>query len=200
MESGTQVDVRALCGVAAVLLSGTAAVLVLVILIGGSENVASKALSFAFTFALFTLPAAAGVYLARERPALLWLGGLTTIAAIVAFVAVVAALWHGSLFEGGGDWKTAGVFTLVSMGTGQAALILSLARAGDSQLATTLRWVGVIPLAILTIVGAEDISSRHGEGAGARTYGILGVLYVLGMVLPPLVGRATRDEYEDPLG
>jgi hypothetical protein len=51
--------------------------------------------------------------------------------------------------------------------------------------------VALIPIAALTIIGAEDISHR---GPGASTYGILGVLYVLGVALPPLVERATRIE------
>ena len=111
---------------AAMALCAVAGILILAIL-GGSEDVASKAFSFAFVLALFTLPAAAGAYLAWVRPGLLWLGALTAVAALAAFVAVIAAVWHGNIFEGGGgDWKTAGVLTLISIGTGQAALILSL--------------------------------------------------------------------------
>jgi hypothetical protein len=177
---------------AAVVLCGVAAVLVLAILIGGSKQVESKSFSFALVLALFTLPAAAGAYLARERPGLLVLGALTTVAALAAFVAVIAAIWHGNIFEGnGGDWKTAGVLTLISIGSGQAALILALARPDDSPLADRLRWAGLLPIAALTIIGAEDIS-HAGAGASGKTYSILGVLYVLGMVLPPLVERATR--------
>ena len=53
---------------AAVVLCGAAAVLILAILIGDSRDLAWKSITFAFVFALFTLPAAAGVYLARRRP------------------------------------------------------------------------------------------------------------------------------------
>lgn len=195
MAEGSEIDLRGLCAVAAVGLCLAAAVLILVIL-GGSKDVAEKAFSFAFVLALFTLPAAAGAYLAWARPALLWLGALTALAALAAFIAVVSAIWHGNIFEGGGDWKTAGVLTLISMGTGQAALILSLAREDDSPPAAALRWVALIPIAALTIVGAEDLSSRSGEGASAKTYGALAVLFVLSIALPPLAARATRAENE----
>src|SRR5262245_13857648 len=131
MTGRTELDVRGLCTMAAFVLCGAAAVLILAILIGGSNDLASKALSFAFFFALFTLPAAAGAYLARERPGLLWIGALTAIAAIAAFIAVIAAIWHGSILEGNGNgWKTAVVLTLISIGSGQASLILALGGPG----------------------------------------------------------------------
>ena len=182
---------------AAMALCAVAGILILAIL-GGSEDVASKSLSFAFVLALFTLPAAAGAYLAWVRPGLLWLGALTAVAALAAFVAVIAAVWHGNIFEGGGgDWKTAGVLTLISIGSGQGALILSLARLDDSPPAAALRWAALIPIAALTIIGAEDITSPSGDGASAKVYGALGVLYVLSIALPPLVARATQED--DPL-
>ncbi len=191
MTAGTEIDVRGVCRAAAVVLCGAAAVLILAILFGGSEQLESKSFTFAFVFALFTLPAAAGVYLALRRPGLAVLGALTTIAAVAAFVATIAALWHGNVLEGGGDFKTAAVLTLISIGSGQGALILALGRRDDSPRVAWLRWAGLVPIAALTILGAEDVS-RHGAAASAKTYSVLGVLYVLGVVLPPLVERATR--------
>lgn len=195
MRDGTELDVKGLCTIAAVVLCGAAMVLILVILIGGSNDVASKAFSFAFFFALFTLPAAAGAYLARERPGLRWLGALTAIAALAAFAAVVAAAWQDNFFEGGGDWETAAVLTLISIGSGQGSLILGLGEPDDSPLVNGLRWAGLIPIAVLTILGAEDVSQR---GPSVRTYAIFGILYVLAIVLPPLVARATRIEDGPP--
>jgi hypothetical protein len=198
MRGGTELNVRGLCTSAAVVLGGAAAVLILVILIGDSKDVAAKSFSFALFFALFTLPAAVGVYLVRERSGLLlWIGVLTTVAAIVAFVAVIAAAWQGNIFEGGGDWKTAGVWTLISIGSGQGSLILALGRSDDIPLVNALRWAGLIPIAVLTIIGAEDISN-HGPAASWKIYSVFAVLYVLGIVLPPLVERATRIEDEPP--
>jgi hypothetical protein len=182
---------------AAIALCAFAGILILAIL-GGSDDVASKAASFAFILALFTLPAAAGANLAWMRPGLLWFGALTSLAAIAAFVAVIGAVWQGNVFESGADWKTPAVLTLISIGTGQAALILSLARLDDSPAAAMLRWVSLIPIAALTIIGAEDITSRHGEGPGAKVYGALGILYVLSIALPPLVARATQMDDEMP--
>jgi hypothetical protein len=195
MTGGTEFDIRGLCMAAAVVLCGAAAVLILAILIGDSRELASKSFTFAFVLALFTLPAAVGIYLARRRPRLLLLGALTTIAAVAAFVATIAAIWPGNVLEGeGGDLKTAAVLTLISIGSGQGSLILSLGRPDERPRMAGLRWVALIPIAALTIIGAEDI---HHRGPGARTYGVLGVLYVLAIVLPPLVARATRDENED---
>jgi hypothetical protein len=190
-------DLRGLSAMAAMVLCVVAGILILAIL-GGSKDVAAKSASFALVLALFSLPAAAGVYLGWVRPGLVWLGALTTVAAVAAFVAVIAAAWHGNIFEGGGDWKTAWVLTLISIGTGQGALILSLARLDDSPAAAALRWVALIPIAALTIIGAEDISSP-GEGATAKTYGALGILYVLSIALPPLVALATREDEETPV-
>jgi hypothetical protein len=180
---------------AAVVLCGAAAVLIVVILIGDSRDVAEKAFSFAFVFALFTLPAAMGVYLARKRPGLLLIGALTTIAAVAAFIAIIAAAWQGNIFEGGGDWKTAAVLTLISIGSGQGSLILALGSPEDSPLVNGLRWAGLVPIAALTILGAEDVSN-HGPATSGKTYSIIGILYVLAIVLPPLVERATRNEDE----
>jgi hypothetical protein len=195
MGRGTTLDVRGLCTLAALVLCGAAAVLILVILSGGSSDVASKSLSFAFFFALFTLPAAAGAYLARERPGLLWIGALTALGAIAAFIAVISAIWQGNIFESGADFKTPAVLTLISVALGQVSLILGLGRPDDSPLVSKLRWAGLIPIAALTIIGSEDISN-HGPAASAKTYGVLGVLYVLAIALPPLVERATRIEEE----
>jgi hypothetical protein len=196
MRDGTELDVRSLCAIAAALLCGVAVALILVILIGGSNNVASKSLLVAFFFALFTLPAAAGVYLARERPGLLWIGALTAVAAVAALIAVLVALWPGNIFESdSGSLETAAALTLVSIGSGQASLILGLGQPNDSRLVNGLRWAGLIPIAALTILGVEDISS-HGPSASAKTYSVLGILYILAIVLPPLVARATRIEGE----
>ena len=176
--------------VAAAALCGVAAVLILAILFGDSKELASKSFTFAFVFALFTLPAAAGVYLALRRPGLMLLGALTTIAAVAALIAILAAIWPGNILEGeGGDLKTAAVLTLISIGSGQGSLILALGRPDDSPPVAVLRWTALIPIAALTIIGAEDVSHR---GPGGNTYPILGVLYVLGVLLPPLVERATR--------
>jgi hypothetical protein len=193
VTGGREIDVKGLCTMAVVVLCGVAAILVVVILIGGSNDVESKSFSFAFVFALYTLPAAAGVYLARTRPGLRLLGALTTLAALAAFVAIIAALWHGNdVLEGnGGDWKTAAILTLISIGSGQGSLILALGRPDDTQLVAGLRWAGLLPIAALTIIGAEDVTHR---GPSVKTYAILGILYVLGVVLPPLVERATRPE------
>jgi hypothetical protein len=87
--------------------------------------------------------------------------------------------------------KTAAVLTLISIGSGQGSLILALGRPDERPRVAGLRWVALIPIAALTILGAEDI---HHRGPGTSTYGVLGVLYVLGIVLPPLVERATRTE------
>ena len=54
--------------------------------------------------------------------------------------------------------------------------------------------MGLFPIAALTIIGAEDITSRHGEGASVKVYGALGILYVLSIALPPLVARATQED------
>jgi hypothetical protein len=192
MTGSAERQIRDLCRATAVLLCAAAAILIVEILIGGSRELESKSFTFAFVFALFTLPAAAGVYLALRRPGLVLLGALTTIAAVAAFVAMIAAIWPGNVFEGeGGDLKTAAVLTLISIGSGQGSLILALGRPDDSLPVAALRWVALIPIAALTIIGAEDISHR---GPGGGTYSVLGVLYVLGVVLPPLVARATRTE------
>jgi hypothetical protein len=193
MTTGTEIDVRGICRAAAVVLGGAGAILVLAILVGSSRQLESKSFSFALVFALFTLPAATGVYLALRRPGLALLGALTTIAAMAAFVATIAAIWHGNLLDGGGDWKTAAVLTLVSIGSGQGSLILALGRPDDSPRVAGLRWVALVPIAALTILGAEDVS-RHGAAASAKAYSVFGVLYILGVVLPPLVARATRIE------
>jgi hypothetical protein len=195
MTGGREIDVKGLCAMAAVVLCGAAAILVLVILVGGSKDVESKSFAVAIAFALFTLPGAAGIYLAQRRPGLLLLGALTTFAAAAAFISVIFAIWHGIGSEGPSDWRTAGVLTLISIGTGQASLILSLGRPDDSPQVAWLRWAGLLPIAVLTVLAAEDIS-HSGPDTGGRTYAVLGILYVLGVVLPPLVERATRPEGE----
>lgn len=196
MAGRTELDVRSLCAIAAALLCGAAVVLILVILIGDSSNVAAKSLLVAFFFALFTLPAAAGIYLARERPGLLWIGVLTAVAALAAFIAVLVALWPGNIFESGSDnLKTASALTLVSIGSGQASLILGLGQPNDSPLGNGLRWAGLIPIAVLTVLSVSEIFDS-GLGASAKVYSVFGILYVLAIVLPPLVARATRTEDE----
>jgi hypothetical protein len=192
MTDGREIDVQGLCTMAAVVLCGAAVVLVLVILAGSSKDVESKSFAVTLAFALFTLPAAAGVYLAQRRPGLLLFGALTTIAATAAFVSIVAAIWNGIGIEGPDGWKTAGVLTLVSIGSGQASLILSLARPDDSPQVAWLRWAALIPIAMLTVLAAEDLS-HSGQDTSGRTYSVLGILYVLGVLLPPLVSRASRE-------
>jgi uncharacterized membrane protein YidH (DUF202 family) len=65
---------------------------------------------------------ALGGYLAWYRTEISLIGGLTTLAAVAAFIAVLARVLSTGVF---GDWTTAGCLTMVSIGSAQVSLRLS---------------------------------------------------------------------------
>ncbi len=193
MGDGSDQQLRQACLLAAGVICVVGLVLLAWVLGGDARSWShTKPLLVAIVFALFSLPAMAGVYLAREWPRLALVGIATTLLAIAAFVSVVAAYWPGGVLVGGDDgWKIAGILTLLSIGSGQVSLLFGLARDDDSDVVRLVRLVVVVPIALLVGLAISEISSP-GPDVSAKVFESLALLYLVGMAVVPLLQRGTR--------
>ena len=159
-------------------LSIGALVLVLLIL-GGSEGAQEKVGWATFTFVVFSLNSLPGFLLIQRRPELT-LFGATALALSVAtyFVLLVNFFAHGWL-----DLRTSvGILLLITIITGQASMLLAFGRDYDSPLVKAVLTGSLALLALLAVLG---IFSLTGTEIGNKVSGTLSVLYLLSALLPP---------------
>src|SRR5689334_21001623 len=153
---------------------------------------AGKLIYATFVLTLFSLVSLAGVWLSVRRPALAWLGYLTVVTGLAAFALIVRKIWNGdSLFDTG--WELSSSATLVALGLGQVSLLLGWVRqSGPIRLIALAASAAIAALATLGVVATafDDFE------VSARVYGVLAIVYLLGIALLPLVVLGTRKETE----
>lgn len=177
-----------------VLLVG-AALVAMALIVGDHDasagnSVGSRVLQTAVCFALFVLPAWAGVNLVQRRPQLLVVGALTVIVAIAAGVAIPVTLWSEDIFGGGDSWQTVGILIVISIAAGQASLLLAYASDADSEAVIGVRWMTLAAIAVLAGLTIDEISSP-GSDVGVKPLALAALLYLLGSALVPLLKRTT---------
>jgi hypothetical protein len=114
---------------------------------------------------------------------------LTAAVSLLAFLAVMSALWiHG--FEGdGGEWRIAGIGLVLALAGGHASQLLSTARPEDAEEVRLVRGATIVPLGMLAVVAVAELASR-GQRIGPKPIAILIVLYLLGALLVPVLRGA----------
>ena len=88
--------------------------------------------------------------------------------------------------------KTAGILTLLSIGSGQVSLLFGLARgADDSDAVRIVRFAVVVPIVLLVGLAVSEIASP-GSDISIRAFEVVALLYLVGIAVLPLLQRATR--------
>lgn len=173
------------------LLCGIAIVGIGAVVSGPEEDTAVGRVVFAAAaLTVFSLIGMAGVLLAVRRPSLNWFGYLTVVLALVAFGLVTWKLWDGFFFFGN-DWELPIAVTVAALACGQVSLLLAWARDNGP-----VAWVAlgagsmIVAIAALTVltIAFDDVD------VDGRVYGVLAILYLLGIGLLPLLTLSGGDQ------
>ena len=180
-ESLARIPVALLCA---------AAVVAMILVLGGSDNDGAKALYVAISLALFSLTGAAGLRLAMRGPEVsTYLFGYLTIAiSAIAFGETVSAFWSADwLF--GGSGRTAAQVTLATIAAANVSLLLSTERLEDGNGVHAARVGGVLSIVVLTVLAIVE-TSKPGHDVGIKPMALFAILYVLCATLIPLLRHA----------
>jgi hypothetical protein len=161
------------------------AAILIVLILGGSDDVQAKVGEASLLFLLFSINSLAGFLLIKRRPELTLLGAATIGLSIATYVVILDSIFsHGLISTGetGSSGSAVWLLFVITILTSQASMLLSFRRDEDSPLVNLALSVGLIALALLT---ALTILAAAGTGVGTKVYAILAVLYLLGALLPP---------------
>jgi hypothetical protein len=176
------------------MLCAIAAIGIALVITNSNENdAAGKVVPAAVVLTVFSLAAMAGIVLAVRRPAIAWFGYATTALAVLAFALLTRKIWDTGLFLGGEDWKLPGVGTIVALACGQISLLLAWARDGAAA-----RWIALgaaLAITAIAVLGVLTIAIDDVE-VGARVYGVLAIVYLLGIALLPLLTLTEQGDAE----
>ena len=170
------------------------AAILIVLILGGSEDVQAKVGEASLLFLLFSINSLGGFLLIERRPELNLLGAATIGLSVAAyFVALDSIFSHGliSTSETGSSSDAVWLLLVITLLTSQASMLLAFRRDEDSPLVNLALSVGLIALALLT---ALAILAAAGTNVGSKVYAVLAVLYLLGALLPPCLRWAEVEE------
>ena len=187
--------------IAGLCLAAAAAILALAT--GEFDDTPWRVIVTSVGFSFFSALGGSGEALRREAHD--WravLGGLTTAAAVLAFVLLVGATWIDDDDET--LLRAFGLCGLTSLCGSHASLVLRARRRDDSPLVTFLVWTSIVTATFETLVGdiaivgaVDDVSDDF-----VRLLAAVLVVTVLSSVLPPLqrrlAGEAPRAHPSDP--
>ncbi len=170
-----RIAIWALCIGAAVLI---------VLILGGSEDAQAKVGEATLLFVLFSLNSLSGFLLIERRPELTVLGALSIGLSVAAYFVILDSLFaHGLLRTGGGS-HSIWLLVVIALIISQASMLLAFRRDEDSPLINAVLAGSLIALALLVVLTIIAIS---GTGIGTKVYATLAVLYLLGALLPPFL-------------
>jgi hypothetical protein len=174
-------------------LSLGAAVLIVLILghSATNEDVNSKVFAGIILFVLFSLCALAGLRLIERRPHLTVFGGMTIGLSVAAYLVALDAFFSDGPFSTGHVSVLA--LAIVALTAGQVSMLLSFRRDDDTPLVDAVVLGSIAALALLVILVIVEISSS-GTDIGRKTFAVLSVLYLFGVLLPPCLRWAETEE------
>src|SRR5690242_19972711 len=155
------------------------AVVLILLILGGSEGTQEKVGWAAFLFVIFSLNSLPGVLLIQRRPELTLLGATTISLSIAAYFVLLVNFFSHDWFE---VHTSVGILLLLTVLTGQASMLLAFGRDYDSPL---VKAILAGSLVVLTVVAVLGIFSFTGTHIGDKVSGTLLVLYLLSALLPP---------------
>jgi hypothetical protein len=165
-------------------LSLGAAILIILILGHSStnEDVNSKVFAGVILFVLFSLSALAGLRLIERQPQLTAFGGMTIGLSVAAYLVALDSFFSDGPFSTGHVSVLA--LAIVALTAGQASMLLSFRRDDDTPVVDAVVLGSIVALALLVILVIVEISSP-GTDIGRKTFAVVSVLYLLGVLLPP---------------
>lgn len=184
---------RLVAFVVAGILCGIAVIGIVAVMSDAEDGALTAKLVYAtVALTVFSLVGLAGVLLSVRRPGLAWLGYLTVIAGLAAFALIARKIWNrDGFFETG--WEVSSSATLVALGFGQVSLLLGWVRQSGP-----IRWIALAASAAIAALATLGVLATAIDefDVGTRVYGILAIVYLLGIALLPLVMLGGRKETE----
>lgn len=184
---------RLVAFVAAGILCGIAVIGIVAVMSDAEDGALTAKLIYATAvLTVFSLVGLAGVSLSVRRPELAWLGYLTVVAGLAAFALIGRKIWNGDGFFDTG-WEVASSATLVALGFGQVSLLLGWVRQNGP-----IRWIALAASAAIAALATLGVLATAIDDfdVGTRLYGVLAIVYLLGIALLPLVMLGGRKEPE----
>jgi hypothetical protein len=170
------------------------AVLLIALILGGSDDVQAKVGEASLLFVLFSINSLSGFLLIERRPELTLLGAATIGLSISAYFVILDSIFsHGLISTGetGSSSDAVWLLLVITLLTSQASMLLAFRRDEDSPLVSLALSVGLIALALLI---ALTILAAAGTNVGSKVSAVLAVLYLLGALLPPCLRWAGVEE------
>jgi peptidoglycan/LPS O-acetylase OafA/YrhL len=164
------------------------AVIVIALILGGSESLQGKVGEAALLFVLFSLNSLSGLFLIERRPELTLLGAAAIGFSVAAYFVVLDTFFSNNFFPG---QNSVWILVAIAFVLGQASMLLAFRRDEDSPLINAVLAGTLIVLALLIVLTIVSIS---GTDIGPKMYAILAVLYLLGALLPPCLRWAETEE------
>ena len=155
------------------------AVVLIALILGGSEDAQGKVSEATLLFVLFSLNSIPGFLLIERRPELTSFGALAIGLSVAAYFVVLDSFFSHGPFPGG---KSVWILVIIAFVVGQASMLLAFRRDEDSPLVNAVLTGSLIVLALLVVLSIVTIS---GTEIGPKVYAALAVLYLLGALLPP---------------
>jgi MFS family permease len=172
------------------------ALLAIVAIAGGDFNdTDGRILGTLLSIVIYSSTSFAHVPLIERRPNLSLLAFAGVGASAIGFLVTLGAIWSDSNDEG--TWRAAGVLFVIALALANVAVLISRRRASDGPAVTAVFGMTIAGIAVLTMMLISELSEHGSEDdAFYRVLGIFAVLWVLGMVLLPILRKATRQVEE----
>jgi hypothetical protein len=184
--SGGEDRAVALARIAVAVLCLAAAVLIVLILGSSSDDLSGKAIMALLLFAPFSLCALAGFLLVERQPDLAALGMATIGLAVAAYFVVLDSFWSGGGF--GGQRVAVETLAICTIAAGQISMLLSFRHGEDGPTVNGALFGSIAALVLLVALAVIEIADS-GADIGPKPFGIVSVLYLLGVLLVPLLRR-----------
>jgi hypothetical protein len=163
----------------AILALSIGAVVLILLILGGSEATQQKVGWATLLFVIFSINSLPGFLLIQRRPGLAVFGATALGLSVAAYFVLLDSLFSHSLFE---VHTSVGILLLLAIAAGQASMLLAFGRDEDSPLVNAVLAGSLAVLALVVVLGILSITGTH---IGNKAYATLAVLYLLGALLPP---------------
>lgn len=155
------------------------AVVLIFLILGGSEDAQAKVGWATVLFVIFSLNSLAGFLLIQRRPEQTPFGAATLALSVAAYFVLLDSFFSHGWFE---VHNSVGILLVLAFVAGQASMLLAFRRDEDSPLINAVLAGSLIVLALLVVLAIISIT---GGEIGNTAYATLAVLYLLGALLPP---------------
>jgi hypothetical protein len=155
------------------------AVVLILLILGGSEGTEAKVGWAALLFVIFSLNSLPGFLLIQRRPELTLFGAAALALSVAAYFVLLVSFFSHDWFD---VHTSVGILLFLAITSGQASMLLAFGRDDDSPLVNAVLAGSLIVLALVAILGIISITGTH---IGDKVAGVLMVLYLLSALLPP---------------